>query len=79
MRDTESGRDIGRRRSRLPVRSPMWDWIPGLRDQSQPEPKTDAQLLGHPGAPVNSNSWSLVDWPVRRSSSTLVPKVSVQV
>ena len=33
MKDTEKrGRDIGRRRSRLPAGSPMWDFIPGPRD-----------------------------------------------
>ena len=39
MRDTERSRDIGRRRSRLPVESPMWNWIIG---QSCPEPEADA-------------------------------------
>ena len=36
MRDTqrERGRDIGRGRSRLPVGSPMWDWIQGLQDHT---------------------------------------------
>ena len=28
MRDTQRGRDTGRRRSRLPAGSPMWDLIP---------------------------------------------------
>ena len=34
MRDTqrERGRDIGRGRSRVPVRSLIWDWIPGSQD-----------------------------------------------
>ena len=32
MRDTERGRDTGRGRSRLPVRSLMWVLIPGPRD-----------------------------------------------
>ena len=32
MRDTERGRDIGRGRSRLPARSPMWDLISELQD-----------------------------------------------
>ena len=31
-RERERGRDIGRGRSRLPVGSLMWDWIPGPRD-----------------------------------------------
>ena len=34
MRDTERGRDIGRGRSRLPERIPMWDSIPGPRDHA---------------------------------------------
>ena len=43
------GRDIGRGRSRLPARSPLWDSIriPG----SQPEPKADPPPLSHPGVP----------------------------
>ena len=49
----ERHRDIGRRRSRLPVGRPMQDSIPRtLGSQSLPEPKADAQLLSHPGAPV---------------------------
>ena len=32
MRDTERGRDVGRRRSRFPAGSPMWDSIPGPRE-----------------------------------------------
>ena len=32
MRDTERGRDIGRRRSRLPAGSPIWDSILGPQD-----------------------------------------------
>ena len=32
MRDRERGRDIGRRRSRLPTRSPRWYSIPGPQD-----------------------------------------------
>ena len=51
MRDTERGRDIGRRRSRIPVGSPMWDSIPGLCPGSGPEPKADTQPLSHPGVP----------------------------
>ena len=38
----KKGRDIGRRRTRLPVGSLTWDSIPGPQDQ---EP------LSHPGAP----------------------------
>ena len=34
MRHTERGRDIGRGRSRLLKGSPMWDLIPGPRDQA---------------------------------------------
>ena len=36
MRDIEreKGRDIGRGRSRLHARSPMWDLIPGLQDHA---------------------------------------------
>ena len=54
MRDTQRSRDIGRERSRLPARSPMWDLIPG------PEitPRANGRCLTtdpprHPGA------WSL--------------------
>ena len=32
MRDTETGRDIGGGRSRLPEGTPMWDSIPEPRD-----------------------------------------------
>ena len=49
MIDTERGRDIGRRRSRLPTGSLMWNLIPKLG--SRPEPKADAQPLSHPGVP----------------------------
>ena len=45
MRDT----DIGRGRSRLHARIPMWDSIPELG--SCPEPTADAQPLSHPGVP----------------------------
>ena len=48
MTVTERGRDTGRGRIRLPVRSLMWDLIPGL--WSGPEPKANAQPLSHPGA-----------------------------
>ena len=34
MRQRERGRDTGRRRSRLPTGSPIWDWIPGPWDQA---------------------------------------------
>ena len=46
MRETEKETDIGRERSRLPVRSPMWELdprTPGLL------PEQKAQLLSHPG------------------------------
>ena len=46
-RHRKRGRDTGRGRSRLPVGSPMWDWIPGPRDHA----KAAAQPLTHPGAP----------------------------
>ena len=51
MRDThtERGGDIGRGRSRLLTRSPIWDSIPG--PESRPEPKAVAQPLSHPGIP----------------------------
>ena len=49
MRDTEKGRDTGRRRSRLHAGSPMWDSIPG--PGTCPEPKADTQPLSHPGIP----------------------------
>ena len=48
-RHTDRGRDVGRRRSRLPVGSAMRDSIPRLG--SGPEPKANAQLLSHPGVP----------------------------
>ena len=56
MRDTQSGRDIGKGRSRLPLGSLMRNWIPG----SCPELKTNAQPLSHPGLPEELNLiWSL--------------------
>ena len=54
-RHRKRGRDIGRRRSRIPAGSLIPDSIPGLPG-SQPEPKADAQPLSHPGAP-NSGYW----------------------
>ena len=30
-RERERGRKLGRERSRLPTRSPIWDWIPDSR------------------------------------------------
>ena len=51
MRDTERGRNLGRKRSRLPMGSPMWDSIPGQR-----QPKADTQTLSHPAAPKLRNS-----------------------
>ena len=58
MRDTERGRDIGRGRSRLHARIPMWDSIPELG--SCPEPKAGTQLLSHPGVlgvPTGTHGW----------------------
>lgn len=49
-RYTERGTDIGRERSKLLTGNPIRDSIPpglGFR----PEPKVDAQLLGHSGVP----------------------------
>ena len=40
MRDTERGRDIGRRRSRLPAESSMQDSIPGPRDYDLSQKQT---------------------------------------
>ena len=51
MRDTERGRDIGRRRSRLHAENPMRDSILGLNPRtlgSCPEPKADAQPAESP-------------------------------
>ena len=49
MKDKERGRDIGRRRSRLPTGNPMQKSIPGPPGP-QSEQKTDAQPLSQPGA-----------------------------
>ena len=51
MRDTERGRgrDIGRGRSRFPAGEPDVGLDPRTPG-SRPEPKADAQSLGHPGA-----------------------------
>ena len=51
MRDTDQEKEAetGRGRSRLLAGSPMWDSIPTAG--SDPEPKTDAQLVSHPGVP----------------------------
>ena len=51
MRDTERGRDMGRRRSRFLKRSPTWNSIPRTLG-SWSEPKADAQPLSHPGVPM---------------------------
>ena len=50
MRDIESGRDIGRGRSRIPAGRPMRGTPPEDPGVSR-EPKADAQPLSHPGAP----------------------------
>ena len=47
-RHRETGRDTGRRSSRLPTENPLQDSIPGYWDHR--EPKADAQPLSHPGA-----------------------------
>ena len=47
MRDTHTGRDTGRGRSRLPAGSPMQDLTPG--------PWADAQPLSHGGIPGKRN------------------------
>ena len=49
-RHKERGRDIGRRRSRLPAESPMQGLIPKPPGKWS-ELKADAQPLSHPGAP----------------------------
>ena len=40
MRNRERGRDIGRRRSRIPVGSPMWDSIPRPQDHDLSQRQT---------------------------------------
>ena len=50
MRETKRGRDIGRERSRVPKGSLIVRLDPRILG-SQPKPKTDSQLLSHPGAP----------------------------
>ena len=49
MRDTDTGRDIGRGRSRVLAGNLMWDLIPG--PQNHDEPKADTQPLSHPDVP----------------------------
>ena len=49
VRDTERGRDTDRGRSRLHVRNPMRDSIPGPRGHTLGQ---GAQPLNHPGAPI---------------------------
>ena len=51
-RDRERGRDRGR--SKLPAGEPNVRLDPGTLG-SQPEPKADAQPLGHPGIPAREN------------------------
>ena len=49
MRDTETGRDMGRGRSRFPTES-----YAGLHTRTtgpQPEPKADTEPLRHPAPP----------------------------
>ena len=55
MRDTETGRDTGRERSRLPAGSLVWDSIPD--PGSRPEAKADAQPVSNPGIP-SQNKYS---------------------
>ena len=50
IRDTERGRDIGRGRNRLPVRSLMRDLIPGSPDHALNQRQT-LNHLSHPGIP----------------------------
>ena len=50
MRDTERQRQVEGERSRLPVRSLMWDSTP-RPPGSGPKLKADAQPLNQPGAP----------------------------
>ena len=40
VRDRERGRDIGRERSRIPVRSLTWDSIPGPQDHDLNQKQT---------------------------------------
>ena len=43
QRERERGRDTGRRKSRLPAGSPMWDSIPGPWDHNL----SQRQMLNH--------------------------------
>ena len=72
MRDTERDRNLGRGRSRLYAGSPMWDSIPKLG--SCPEPKTDAQPLGHPGVPLWPSLSQLLDQERREGSDRPDPR-----
>ena len=54
----ERGRDICRERSRLPVRSLMWDSIPDPR--IKPWVKADAQSLCHPEIPRLLNKMKMI-------------------
>ena len=70
MRDTERGRDTGRGRSRPPMRSLIWDLIPGPRDHAL----SQRQTLNHWTTQVSQNFFSLnsvvgclggsVGWPI---------------
>ena len=40
MRDTQKGRDLGRRRSRLLAGSPIWDSVPRPRDHDLSQRQT---------------------------------------
>ena len=51
-RETERGRDTGRRRSRLPAGNPMWDSIPGPRDYDL----SQRQTLNHWATQVSQDS-----------------------
>ena len=48
MRDTERGRDTGKREKQAPAGEPKEGLDPGILE-SRPEPKADAQPLSHPG------------------------------
>ena len=53
MRDTKKERKRQRHRQRVPCREPNAGLDPGTLG-SLPEPKADAQLLSHPGVPIDN-------------------------